>query len=52
MPEDQLIPYLIERINRIDGKVDKLLAFKWQVVGGSIVTSIFLTLAIQAYFKS
>ena len=42
-----LLEYIIQRLEKIDGKVDKLLEFKWQIIGGSAVISVFVTLAIQ-----
>ena len=34
-------------IKSIDGKVDKLLEFKWRIVGGSIVVSLIITALFQ-----
>jgi hypothetical protein len=45
--EKQLIDYLIDRIEKIDEKVDRLLQFKWQIIGGSVVLSAIITFAIQ-----
>ncbi len=45
---DQLIGYLIQRIEDIDNKVDKLLQFKWQIIGGSVSLSFLITLLVQA----
>lgn len=36
-----------KRLNDLDDKVDKLLAFKWQIVSGSVVLSVIFTAAIQ-----
>lgn len=49
--EEQLVQYLIDRIEKIDDKVDKLLQFKWQIIGGSVVMSLFLTIAINVFFR-
>lgn len=42
------IELLNARLDRIEEKVDKILAFKWQIIGGSIVLSFALTLATNA----
>lgn len=47
MQDEKLITYLIERVEKIDDKVDKLLQFKWQIVGGSVALSVFVTAIIQ-----
>ena len=36
-----------EQSAKIEGKVDQLLEFKWQIVGGSVVGSIIVTVLIQ-----
>lgn len=49
--QDGLIPYYIEitdkRLERIEEKVDKLLAFKWQIISGSLVLSTLAGIALQ-----
>lgn len=35
------------RLTRLEDKMDKLLAFKWQIIGGSVVLSLFLTVALH-----
>jgi RsiW-degrading membrane proteinase PrsW (M82 family) len=47
MSEEKLITYLIERVEKIDDKVDRLLQFKWQIIGGSVVMSAILAVIIQ-----
>lgn len=51
MKEDALLMYLKERVEKIDEKVDQLLAFKWQVIGASMVVSVVVTLGIQLLMK-
>lgn len=41
------IEILNARLDRIEEKVDMILAFKYQVIGGSLMLSIFITLAIN-----
>jgi len=41
--DERLLSYLIERVEKIDSKVDKLLQFKWQIVGGSIAVSAIIS---------
>lgn len=49
--ENKLIDYFIEKTDRrltaIETKLDKLLQFKWQIIGGSVVLSVLLTTAFQ-----
>lgn len=35
------------RLDRMEDKIDKMLAFKWQIVGGTFVVSIILGVLIQ-----
>lgn len=34
-------------VRRIESKVDQLLEFKWQIIGGSLFASILITMALQ-----
>lgn len=49
--KDELRDYFIEHTNErlriIDEKLDKLIQFKWQIIGGAGVLSLFVTLCIQ-----
>lgn len=40
-----------ERLQSIEKKVDELLAFKWQIIGGSAVVSALVTLVIEIFIK-
>lgn len=58
--ENELLNYYIkstnERLTKIDKKIDQLIQFKWQIIGGSVVvsaiTTVILTFAIQLYIKN
>ncbi len=39
----EVIHYFDKRLDKLETKVDTLLKFKWQIIGGSVV----ITLAIQ-----
>jgi hypothetical protein len=49
--DKELVKYFIEQTNEkfsvLDNKVDKLLAFKYQIIGGSILASAFLSILIS-----
>lgn len=51
--DKELIEYFIERTDRkldkIDTKLDKLFAFKWQIIGGSLFLSTVVTTFISLY---
>lgn len=47
MRDDELVSYLIQRIENIDKKVDKILEFKWQIIGGATVLSAVISIAIS-----
>jgi hypothetical protein len=32
---------------RVNGKIDELISFKWQIIGGSLVVSAFLSVAVS-----
>ena len=36
-----------ERLRIIDNKLDDILSFKWQIIGGSVVMSCVITIGIQ-----
>lgn len=44
---DQAFQLLMSRLEQLEEKVDRLLAFKWQIIGGSVLLSILLTAAIN-----
>lgn len=44
---DYFIQQTNERFKTIDEKLDKLIAFKWQIIGGALVVSMAGTLAIE-----
>lgn len=49
--DEGLVKYFIEETNkkfeRLEGKVDQILKFKWQIIGGSLVVSVVCSLAIS-----
>jgi len=51
MEPDGKFDYFIEQTNMrlrlIDNKLDDLLKFKWQIIGGSVLLSIVVTFAFQ-----
>jgi len=51
MADKDLVDYFIkhtnERLSAIDKKMDTLIAFKWQIIGGAGAASIVVTLLIQ-----
>ena len=60
MSNDRLIDYLKDDLKRLDDKVeakfntvneklDTLLQFKWQIVGGSVVISLVVSVLIQVF---
>jgi hypothetical protein len=54
MSDRDLVDYFIEQTNErfrmIEEKIDRLLAFKWQIIGGSLVASLVLTGICNALF--
>lgn len=36
-----------KRLGTIEGKVDTMIEFKWQIIGGSVVLSLILGIAVQ-----
>lgn len=42
-----IVDLINERMNRIEEKVDRILSFKWQIVGASVALSAMLTIAVQ-----
>lgn len=51
MSHDELRDYFIEHTNKrlesIDEKLDQLIKFKWQIIGGAGILSLVVTLCIQ-----
>jgi hypothetical protein len=46
-PNDKLLDYLIQRVEKMDEKIDTLLRFKWQIIGASLGLSIVVTTIMQ-----
>lgn len=58
MPDQQLIEWLKddlksvkEDVKSINEKVDEMLKFKWQIVGGSVAISAIIGITIQLLIK-
>lgn len=47
MDDPKLISYIVMRLEKIDEKVDLLLAFKWQLVGITTAVAFLTTIAFQ-----
>lgn len=45
--DNTIVDLINERMNRLEDKVDKILSFKWQIIGGATVISLALTLAVN-----
>jgi len=43
--------YLDKRLDRLEAKVDQLLAFKWQIIGGSAVLAAIISVLVQIMLK-
>lgn len=37
------------KVDQMDAKIDEILSFKWQVVGGSVVMSAIIGICIQIF---
>lgn len=48
---DYFIEQTNTRLERIEDKVDRLLAFKWQIIGGSLFASALVTLGVQVFLS-
>jgi len=48
---EQFNDYFIEqtngRLERIEGKLDTVLEFRWQIIGGAVVASAFVGLVVS-----
>jgi hypothetical protein len=55
MSQEKLIEYFIQqtdiRLERMESKVDKLLQFKWQIIGGSVAVSTVVGMAVQLFLS-
>jgi len=59
MTEHKLFEWLKEDIDKVDAKVDildakldELLKFKWQIIGGSMVASLIIGVLFQLIIKA
>lgn len=43
--------YLDKRLDRLEDKVDELLRFKWQIIGGSAVVAAIISVLVQVLTK-
>jgi tetrahydromethanopterin S-methyltransferase subunit G len=52
--DKSLIEYFIEhtdeRFEKLERKIDTVVAFRWQIIGGSVVISTLFSLVIAVYF--
>ena len=48
---DYFITRADERFDKLELKVDKLLEFKWQIIGGSVVVSTLVSLALSLFLR-
>lgn len=46
MADKELQSYIMERLDRIEIKVDTLLEFKYQIIGGSMLFSAIVSLIV------
>jgi len=44
---DSKIAQVHDQLEILDEKIDQLLAFKWQIIGGSMVVSVLVALAVN-----
>lgn len=55
MADDDLIEYYIrstdDRLEKIEKKIDELLSFKWQIIGGSVILSLVINIGLALIFK-
>lgn len=55
MDDKEFINYFIsrtdERLEKIEGKIDQLLSFKWQIIGGATFISVLITMSLQFFTK-
>lgn len=42
-----VVDIILARIDKLEDKVDKLLEFKWQIVGGTVLVSLLMTGVVQ-----
>ena len=47
MMDNKIADILWSRLDKLEDKIDRLLEFKWQVIGGTILASIVLTTIFQ-----
>jgi hypothetical protein len=48
---NDLHQYLDKRLDRLEQKVDELLKFKWQIIGGSAVVATIVSLVLHMLNK-
>ena len=53
--DKDFVEYFIEktdaRFDKIEKKIDKLLQFKWQIIGGAGAMSLLITILLQVFIK-
>lgn len=45
--DNKILDIIINRMDKMEEKIDKLLEFKWKIVGGTIIASLILTTIFQ-----
>jgi hypothetical protein len=41
--DGKVVDIILQRLDKLEGKIDTLLEFKWKIVGGTIFASLLLT---------
>lgn len=52
MPDEQKLQWLKDDMTRLEGKVDKLISFKWQVLGASAVIGLIIQVMISVVWPN
>ena len=47
MSEPKMIDLLWQRLDKLEAKIDTLIEFKWKIIGGTVLASLMMTMAIQ-----
>ena len=45
--ESKLIDVILNRIDKLESKIDVLIAFKYRIIGGTVIASLIMTAIFQ-----
>lgn len=46
---EERVEWIASRVEKMEAKIDQLLSFKWQIIGGSLALSFLATMLVELF---